>query len=194
MRPALARAPRLSSGSRTRAARPTWTRVATASRSTFACRFQGRSICRPRPGVDGRTTCWRCRASSRAAGLCLAVLAWPRCPVWEPCHPSRGLGHPWAPQAIVTDDHQHLSAHGTILSRGRGRGGRVGKDRQMGKRGDRAARKRRAGDSERKRRAANVRSEPGELGSEQFGIKMPPRAKPGGSTVRPDLAGSIGTT
>lgn len=59
----------------------------------------------------------------------------------------------------------------------------------MGKRRDRAARKRRAGDSERKRRAANVRSEPGELGPEQFGIKMPPRAKPGGSVVRPDLAG-----
>ena len=56
----------------------------------------------------------------------------------------------------------------------------------MGKRGDGAARKRRAQESERQRRASNSGGEPG---PEQFGITLPPPAEPGGRPVRPDMSG-----
>lgn len=59
----------------------------------------------------------------------------------------------------------------------------------MGSRGDRTARKRRAQDNERKRRAAEPSRAPGEPGPEEFGITLPPTPKPGERPPRPDMSG-----
>jgi len=58
----------------------------------------------------------------------------------------------------------------------------------MGSRGDRAARRRRAQDNERKRRAEASHA-PGEPRPEEFGITLPSSPKPGGRPPRPDMSG-----